>query len=197
MADAFKESGETQISTTDSDSRRMMNNGKLEVCYNIQTAVDSKHCLIVDFEVTNEANDKKQLSAMAKKAKEILETDRLTVVADGGYDNATEINTCLENGITPHIAGLGEGIQFCAQGSSEDSPEAYANGRCVYLPDRNVAVCPMGTILYPSYYRKSKRCAIFVNYKACSGWSQKCTIEKYKKFELIIKPGEFSKTYNV
>jgi len=197
MANELKESGETQISTTDGDSRRMMNNGKPEVCYNVQTAVDGKNCLIADFDVTNEANDKKQLSAMAKKAKEILEADRLTVVADVGYDSATEINTCLENDIIPHIAGLEDGIQFCAQSSTGDLPETYANGRCVYLPGRNVAVCPMGTILYPAYYRKSKRCAVFANYKACSGCGKKCTIEKYKKFELIMKPSEFSKTYDV
>lgn len=197
MAGELKESGETQKSSIDGDSRRMMNNGKPEVCYNVQAAVDGKHCLIADFEITNEANDKKQLFSMAVKAKEILESDQLTVVADVGYDSATEINSCLENGITPHIAGLKEGIQFCVQTSTGDLPETYANGRCVYLPDRNVAVCPMGTILYPAYYRKNRRCAIFANYKACSGCSQKCTIEKYKKFELIMKPCEFSKSYDI
>ena len=51
MIDELKESGETHKSTIDSDSRRMMNNGKPEVCYNVQTAVDGKHCLIAEFEV--------------------------------------------------------------------------------------------------------------------------------------------------
>lgn len=67
LADELKESGETQKSIIDCDSRRMMSNGKPEVCYNVQTAVDDKHCLIADFDVTNEANDKKQLYSMAKK----------------------------------------------------------------------------------------------------------------------------------
>lgn len=126
-----------------------------------------------------------------------MEADQLTVVADVGYDSATEINSCLENDITPHVAGLEEGIQFCVQSTSGVLPETYANGRCVYLPGRNVAFCPMGAILYPAYYRKNRRCAIFANYKACSRCGQKCTIEKYKKFERIMKLSEFSKIYNI
>lgn len=78
----LQESGNTQKSLTDPDSRLMMANGKLDVCYNIQTAVDSKNKLIADFEVTSEAVDKNQLTPMAKKAAEILETDEIQAVAD-------------------------------------------------------------------------------------------------------------------
>jgi len=49
----LKESGESQISLTDPDSRAILNNQKIEVCYNVQTTVDSKHKLIIDHEVTN------------------------------------------------------------------------------------------------------------------------------------------------
>jgi transposase len=196
MAAELKATGESQKSTIDGDSRRMINNGKFEICYNVQTGVDDKHCLIADFEVTNEANDKKQLSSMAKKVKEMLESDRLTVVADKGYDSATEINMCLDNAITPHVAGLEEGIQFCVQSTDTDLPKTHSKGRCVYFPDRNVAVCPMGKILYPSFYHKRKRVTRFVNSKSCAACTQKCTSEKRKTFELAMKPGEFSKSYN-
>jgi transposase len=53
-----KEEGE--VSTVDADSRLMRcagNSRQLSVCYNVQTAVDSKNKLIVDFDLTNCAND--------------------------------------------------------------------------------------------------------------------------------------------
>ena len=81
----LKDSGETQISLTDPDSRAMMNNQRIEVCYNVQITVDSKHKLILDHEVTNEVKDNNQLSKMSKRAKEILEVDELEVTADKGY----------------------------------------------------------------------------------------------------------------
>jgi len=44
----LKESGESQISLTDPDSRAMVNNQRIEVCYNVQITVDDKHKLILD-----------------------------------------------------------------------------------------------------------------------------------------------------
>jgi len=35
----LKESGETQVSLTDPESRAMMNNQRIEVCYNVQLEV--------------------------------------------------------------------------------------------------------------------------------------------------------------
>lgn len=67
---------------TDPGSRAMVNNQGIEVCYNVQIAVDSKHRIIPDHGVTNEVNDKNQLSKMSKRAKEILEVDEVEVMAD-------------------------------------------------------------------------------------------------------------------
>ena len=63
------ETGETQISLTDPDARSMMTRGSGIVGYNVQTAVDAKHHLIVEHEVTNNGSDRDQLSGMAKKAR--------------------------------------------------------------------------------------------------------------------------------
>lgn len=83
----LEDTGEKQVSITDPDSRMMKNNQKFDVCYNVQTAIDDKNNLIVDYEVTNDVNDKKQLNEMAGKAKEVLGVESLDVLADKGYYN--------------------------------------------------------------------------------------------------------------
>ena len=99
------ESGESQVSLTDPDARSMMlgTNRGTEVAYNVQISVDAKHKLIVDHEVTNECNDKNQLSSMAIRAKEVLEVESLEVVADAGYYNSQEIKDCTDQDIVPYV----------------------------------------------------------------------------------------------
>ena len=58
----MEEIGETQISETDPDARSMVNNQKIEVCYNVQTTIEEKNKLILDFKTTNAVKDKDQLS---------------------------------------------------------------------------------------------------------------------------------------
>ena len=54
-----------QVSLTDPDARSMKTRGTGVVGYNVQTAVDAKHHLIVAHEVTNNGIDRDQLTAMA------------------------------------------------------------------------------------------------------------------------------------
>jgi hypothetical protein len=98
-------SGETQLSLTDPESRAMkLGKGRgTEVCYNVQTAVDSKHKLIVANDVTNAPGDRDWLSPMALQAKDIL-GGPFDAVADVGYYHGVEVKTCLEAGITPYVA---------------------------------------------------------------------------------------------
>lgn len=91
----------TQISLTDPDARQMRGR---KIGYNVQTAVDSKHKLIVAADVTNEENDTHQLAHMAQAAKEALGVEELTVVADKGYHDGHELRECMENGITPFVS---------------------------------------------------------------------------------------------
>jgi hypothetical protein len=70
------------------------------VGYNVQTAVDAKHHLIVAHEVSNVGTDRDQLCSMATKARTAMGTQELTVVADRGYFKGDEILACHEAGIT-------------------------------------------------------------------------------------------------
>ena len=138
----LKNSGESQISLTDADSRAMLNNQKVEVCYNVQTTVDSKHKLIVDHEVTNEATDYGQLSQMSKRAKEILGVEELEVLADKGYYNGKEVKECVDNGITPYIPKPvgNKGVNTAEAG--------YYKGRFRYESEEDVYICPAGSKLF-------------------------------------------------
>jgi transposase len=96
-------SPDKQVSLTDPDARSMKNREGGIVGYNVQTAVDAEHHLIVAHEVTNEGVDRDQLSSMAQKAKEAIGTQELTVVADRGYFKSELILECENSGITPLV----------------------------------------------------------------------------------------------
>ena len=66
---AAASSADRQISLTDPDARSMATSGRGTgiVGYNVQTAVDAKHHLIVAHEVTNVGHDRDQLATMAKQ----------------------------------------------------------------------------------------------------------------------------------
>ena len=65
----LKESGEAQISTSDPESRQiMLRNNITEVAYNVQTTVDAKNNIPIDYKVTNQ-NDSKAMGNMVQISK--------------------------------------------------------------------------------------------------------------------------------
>ena len=97
------EAPDQQLSLTDPDARSMKSRGGGIVGYNVQTAVDVDHHLIVSHDVTNAGSDRRQLTRMSQQAKATLRTDRLTVLADRGYYNGDELRSCEENNITAYV----------------------------------------------------------------------------------------------
>ena len=76
----MEKTGENEISTVDPDARLMANNNNnVDVSYNVQTAVDSKHKLIVDFKVIQKPADQGELGNMSLQAKKYLGVDKLEV----------------------------------------------------------------------------------------------------------------------
>jgi transposase len=101
--DRLEANGETQLSLTDPDARLLVKNGQGVAGYNVQTAVDDKHKLIVASEVVNDSSDVGQLHAMAKAAKEVLEAEALQVLADEGYYSSLELKACEDDGIKAYV----------------------------------------------------------------------------------------------
>src|SRR6202161_1563897 len=77
--------GEDQVSLTDPDSRAMAAHTKVGVGYNIQVAVDARNKLIVEQAVTNQVVDMGLLTQTAEPAREILDVEQISLVADRGY----------------------------------------------------------------------------------------------------------------
>ncbi len=132
-------SGESTLSLTDADSRPMMSRGRIEICYNVQTAVDAKHKLIVAEDVTNAAADRNQLSPMAMAAQEVLGNATPVVVADRGYYHGAEIKTCVEAGLTPLVPR--------PITSANAKRGLFTKDDFLYDPTRDVYHCPAGKTL--------------------------------------------------
>ena len=97
------EAPDQQLSLTDPDARAMNSRGSGMVGYNVQSAVDSQHHLIIAHRVSNVGSDRGQLSRMAQEAKAVLEVEHLDAVADRGYYNGDEIRACAQNGISAYL----------------------------------------------------------------------------------------------
>jgi transposase len=98
------EQGQTQLSLTDPDSRRMVDGPNTPICYNVQTAVDAKHKLIVAHAVTNEVSDQLWLAPMALQAQAVMDVEAIEAVADRGYYDSQNVKQCVDAGITPYVS---------------------------------------------------------------------------------------------
>ena len=94
----------SQISLTDPDSRLMKNNGKFDVAYNNQTAVDVETHLTIAIETDNNPADVGSMGVLADKIRENYKGDAiLTNLTDKGYQNRKDMADCLEKGVIPQV----------------------------------------------------------------------------------------------
>ena len=103
MLAELEQSGESQISLTDPDSRAMAAHTKVGVGYNIQLAVDAKNKMIVEQAVTNQVVDMGLLKETAEPARDLLDVENIDVVADRGYFKIEDIEACEKAGMTPYV----------------------------------------------------------------------------------------------
>lgn len=144
-------SNEKHVSLTDPDCRLMKNQGKIQPAYAVQTAVDAKHSLIVDYELTQDAADNNHLSSTASAAKESLGTETINACADAGYYDTVDLKTCEDHGITTYVP-IPE--QKVSKKTNVPQP-AYYHDRFVYDPVTDTYRCPEGNTLH--YYRTTQK----------------------------------------
>jgi hypothetical protein len=114
----------------------MITRGAGIVGYSVQTAVDAKHHLIVEPEVTNTGSDRDQLSGMAKKARAAIGTTTLTAIADRGYFKGEEILACHEAGISTLVPKT--------KTSGAKAEGRFDKDDFLYDPQKNEYRCPAG-----------------------------------------------------
>jgi hypothetical protein len=131
--------GQSQISLTDPDSRSMKVGQSTEVCYNVQTAVDAKHKLIVEHQVTNAVTDMGQLTPLATAAQATLGVTKLEVLADMGYYWGAQVKECADAGITCYIPK--------ALTSANTQQGLFGKERFAYEAGQDCYRCPAGQVL--------------------------------------------------
>jgi transposase len=139
LAVELQQSGAQEISLTDPDSRLMSVGQGLDVCYNVQTAADSKNKLIVHHQVVNAHTDEGWLVPMATTAKQVLGVEMMEAVADKGYYSGEEIKKCEEQGIVTYIPK--------AHVSPKLKKQLFTKDDFRYDPSTDTYTCPEGAKL--------------------------------------------------
>jgi transposase len=135
----LNETPDKQISLPDPDARSMKTRGTGIVGYDVQTAVDAKHHLIVAHEVTNDGSDRDQLTSMANQARDAVGTQELTAIADRGYFKNEEILACYDACISVFVAK--------SDTSGATAHGRFSKGDFIYDPERDAYRCPAGESL--------------------------------------------------
>jgi transposase len=136
------------------DARNMRTAQGHRVSYNVQTAVDAEHALIVHHEVTQECTDSRQLLPVAQAVKEVLEQDSLTVVADAGYSSLVQFAACEDAGITAFVPP-NRAVNNQSGGALLD------RSHFTYDAAQDEYRCPTGKRLVLKQYQSKNHCRIY------------------------------------
>jgi len=149
----LRNNGQKYVSLTDPDCRLMRNERHIEPAYTVQTAVDAKHSLIVDYELTQDAADNNHLASLAASAKEILGADILQVCADAGYYDTVDLKACDDQNLITHVPIPRQKI---SKKTETPTSEYYAD-KFVYDEASDIYQCPQGNTMRRFSTRRDKR----------------------------------------
>ena len=164
-----------QVSTIDPDARLMKTQGMTRaVCYNVQSAVDTKHHLIVAHEVTNK-QDRGQLCEVGKQVQAALGEKAVTVIADKGYFSGPDIKDTQDAGMTALVP----------KGDTSGSEKKGIFNRSLfqYDADKDVYICPANEELIYRFSGEEKGLIIkqyFLDIMTCRACSLKPQCTKAK-----------------
>ena len=147
----LEETGRSSVILTEPEARSMRGTGP---GYNVQTAVDADHHLIVHHEVTDEVTDNRSLEPVAKGARDVTGSSSMKVLADAGYANGEQLAHLEQSGITPYVApnrainNQGDGKLFGAE-------------RFEYDEQMDVYRCPASKVLTRKQQHHKKKYVIY------------------------------------
>ena len=183
----LQESGEKQISITDPESRQMITRNNItEVAYNVQTTVDSKHNIPIDYKVTNH-NDSKAMGKMLHRTKAILGHTDFTVLYDKGYHTGSEFKVAADLGIEVMVA-----IPDISRSSQAPDPK-YNFENFQYITEKDCYICPAGHQLKSNGTWYKREAARFKQYKtkACYSCAVRSSCTTSKRNGKIVQRSEF------
>jgi transposase len=150
----LQNSVDKHVSLTDPDCRLMKNDRRIEPAYAVQAAVDAKHSLIVEYELTQDAADNNHLASLAAATKDMLDIETLFVCADAGYYDTIDLKTCEDNGITTYVPTPEQKV---SKKTNVPTP-GYYREHFVYDEPSDTYRCPQGhTMQFYSTSRKDGR----------------------------------------
>lgn len=179
--------GGNEVSAVDPDARLMGNNrGGVEVAYNVQSAVDGKHDLILDYHVSQNPSDQNQLGYMVKRVKK-LGYKRFAVVADKGYYNGGDLSRVKRYKIKAIVS---------RQKAPDDKnqPAELHSDQFLYDEKSDTYTCPMGHILHPHNKKTAKRRNYF-NKTACANCPHRDVCAKGERPYRTVTRSQYSAIY--
>lgn len=149
----LQKSGEKHVSLIDKECRLIKDKDGIEPGYRMQTSVDDKYSMIVDYEMTQDASDHNHLCGTAASAKEMLGVKELKACADGGYYNSADLKKCKDNDIITYVPAPKSKISnMMAVPTEEYYPDKFS-----YDKGNDTYRCPEGRILSYRGTVKNKR----------------------------------------
>jgi transposase len=135
--------------------------------YNVQTAVDAEHALIVAHAVVLDASDIRCLQPMAEAAKRALETNSFKVVADAGYSNGEQVAHCEAAGMVPYVPVM-------RTVNNQGDGTLFGRTDFRYEPDSDTYVCPGDKRLLRKHTNHKDR---YTMYKASASDCGTCSLK--------------------
>lgn len=162
------------------------NRGGVEVAYNVQSAVDGKHDLILDYHVSQNPSDQNQLSYMVKRVKK-LGLKRFAVVADKGCHDRADLARVKRYKVKAIVSRQ-------KAPDRKDQPEMLHGDQFQYDAVQGVYRCPMGCILHPHNKKTAKRRNYF-NKSACAACPHREFCTKGERPYRTLPRGQYSEIY--
>ena len=180
--------GANELSTVDPDARLMGNNrGGVDTAYNVQTAVDGKNGIILDYDVSMNPSDQGHLGIMAKRLKR-QGFKRFTLLADKGYYNGSDLFKMKRFKIKAVVSKQ-------KPSNPKNQPEQFHTNKFTYDEKTDAYICPEGKTLHPHNKKTAKR-RNFYNKKACSSCPYAGVCTSGKKGYRTITRGEYARIYD-